>query len=105
MSADNDNSIGLTANGFSIHLPSGIRTILWNEVQEINAYKKDMMVYDLICLDIILKSSVITIQEEFKGWTEFMIEMSRVFPTINLDWYFNIMNPAFETNFTTLYKR
>lgn len=31
--------------------------------------------------------------------------LNSAFPSINENWYFEVMQPAFETNFTILYER
>ncbi len=105
MSFDKNNRIDVRDEGFTIALKSGTKKVLWEDIQEINAYKDDLMTYDMICLDIVLKDSVVKITEEVGGWSEFTEELNKVFPSIDKEWYVNIMLPAFATNFTTLFKK
>lgn len=98
-------SIKLFEKGFSISLESGIKDIPWNDVEELHAYKKDLLTYDEICIDIVLNESIITITEEIEGWIEFTEKINEIFPTINKEWYADVMLPAFETNVTILYKK
>jgi hypothetical protein len=98
-------SIKLLDKGFCISSKTGIKDILWNDVNELHAYKKDLLTYDEICINIILPKSIITITEEIEGWVEFIEKMNKVFPSINKEWYADIMLPAFKTNFTILYKK
>jgi hypothetical protein len=100
-----DNHIEIRDDGFTVALKSGAKDILWKDIQEINAYKDDLMTYDVICLDIILTDSVVKITEEVEGWSDFTEKLNKVFPAIDKEWYINIMLPAFETNFITLFKK
>ena len=98
-------SIRLLDKGFCISIETGIKDIFWNDIKELHAYKKDLLTYDEICIDIVLPESIITITEEIEGWVEFTEKMNKIFPSINKEWYADIMLPAFKTNFTILYKK
>lgn len=92
-------------DGFAIHLTSVTKNVLWKDIQKIDAYKDDLITYDMICLDIVLPGSIIKITEEIEGWSEFTEKLNQVFPSMDKEWYANIMLPAFAANFTTLFKR
>jgi len=64
-----------------------------------------LITYDVICLDVILIFSAIKITEEIEGWSDLTEKINKIFPVIDKDWYVNIMLPAFESNFTTLFKK
>jgi hypothetical protein len=98
-------SIEFLKDGFAICADSGKTEILWSDVKEIHAYKRDLITYDEIYLDIILPEIIITVSEEIKEWIAFTEKMNDVFTSINKEWYADIMLPAFETKFTILYKK
>lgn len=98
-------SIEIKDNGFCITLTTQIREVLWEDIEEINAYKKDLFTYDLVCIDIILQESVITITEEIKGWENFLEAMNKAYALLDKNWYSKITPSPFETNFTVLYKK
>lgn len=98
-------SIKLFDKGFCINIKTGVKDILWNDIKELHAYKIDLLTYDEICIDIVLPELVITITEEIEGWVEFTEKMNKVFPSINKEWYGDVMLPAYKTNFTILYKK
>lgn len=98
-------AISILEDGFSINLPTGAKTVLWKEIEEIHVYKSDMMTYDEICMDIHLSKSIITISEETKGWDILVDTFHTVFSSIPRDWETAIVTPAFATNDTILYKK
>jgi len=105
MNSDKPLWIKVTDDGFTITLNSEVRNVSWKEIQAINAYKDDLITYDVICLDFVLIDSVIKITEEIEGWSDLTEKVNNIFPVIDKEWYNNIMLPAFETNFTTLFKK
>lgn len=98
-------AISVLEDGFSINLPTGIKTVLWKEIEEIHAYKADMMTYDEICMDIHLSESILTISEETLGWDLLVSALYSVFPSITKNWETLIIKPAFTTNEIILYKK
>jgi hypothetical protein len=105
MSSDKNIWIKVKDDGFSINLTSGVRDVLWKDIEEINAYKVDLMNIDEIYFDIILAETCITITEELEGWSEFTEKLNTIFPTFDKEWFSKVAFPPFETNFITLFKR
>jgi hypothetical protein len=70
----------------------------WNEVEEIIAYKVDLITIDLICIELFFRDYKILFNEDFKGWNELLKRMHQNFPQINQNWQFDIVKPAFARN-------
>ncbi len=92
-------------NGFTVTYNDFTKTLQWNEITQMNAYKIDLITTDCIVLEIVYGDEVITINEELRGWYQFVIKTKQVFPSIPKDWDINIMFPPFAENRTTIYKR
>jgi hypothetical protein len=80
----------------------------WNEIEEVIAFKRDLITTDLICLE--LRSSqggAIVVHEEMNGWEEFCGALSRHLDGMPVyeKWWHSIAIPAFETNTTVLWRR
>ena len=92
-------------DGFSVVLNEFVRKITWSEIEEITAYKRDLLTVDQIFLDIILKDTYITVTEDQNGWEEFLTKLANQFPSIDKGWSAKLALPAFETNPAPLYKK
>lgn len=102
------NDIGLFEyfeDGFRINYKSSVVNIKWNEITEINVYKVDLITIDSITMQIVYNDKSLIIYEELPGWYQFNIKLFEVFTDIPKDWEANIVQPPFERNFTTIYKR
>jgi hypothetical protein len=98
-------TITLTRHGFDIVSANGDRgSVVWNEVREIVAFKRDLLTVDLICLGFRVDESecCIEVDEECAGYEELATEVERRFE-IESDWRSKVAFPAFETNFMTLW--
>lgn len=77
----------------------------WEDVASIEAYKRDLVTEDLICLDINLSSrESITLHEELTGFEEFKTTMSSQLKLNNKNWMSAVMLPPFEECRTIVYK-
>lgn len=92
-------------NGFSFTINEITTEKNWNEIEEINVYKRDLMTTDLICMDINFKETSLTFSEETQGWYILVKKLKEVFNTIPSDWNDKVVVPPFETNFKTIYKK
>ncbi len=92
-------------NGFKIQLKDSSKTINWSEINQINAYKKDVYAYDLVVMEIVFGENALSINEETPGWFQLVIKLKEVFESIPKDWQIIITQPPFATNYTTIYKR
>jgi hypothetical protein len=94
-----------TANGFTIAHKDEEYDVPWHEVEELVAYKLDLMAYDEICLDILHNGSKHTITEDTPGWHLFVEKTKSVYPGIDMYWDSKIVYPSFATNLTVLYQK
>jgi hypothetical protein len=82
----------------------GIKTVRWNEVRQICAYKRDFLttdcVYLILCLD---DGSCVEICEETPGFNDLMAGMGAAFPEVPKTWVMDVAVPAFVPNETILY--
>ena len=81
------------------------KDIPWNEVTQINVFKKDFFTTDRIELEIVYGDKSITINEDVEGWNLFITKAKDLFATMPQDWDTTIIHPAFETNFRTIYSK
>jgi hypothetical protein len=77
----------------------------WADVTSIEAYKRDMVTEDLICLDIFLSAgTIVTLHEELNGFEDFKTMMHQQLYLNNKDWMVAVMLPPFEECRTQVYK-
>lgn len=93
------------SDGFTVTNGDFEKTIRWEEIDRINAYKKDLVAYDLIVLEIVCGDYVLTLDEVSPGWFSFILKLKDVFKTIPKDWDINIIQPPFKENYTILFKK
>ena len=91
--------------GFTIIYEDIAKRIDWTEITQINVYKVDKITIDRIDMEIVCSDICFSISEELPGWYQFVLKTKNVFPTIPKDWDVKIIQPAFETNYTTIYDR
>lgn len=94
-----------TEDGFVISDEKRSITIAWTEITKINVFKKDLVVYDLVMMEIVCGVSALVINEESPGWYQFVIKTKEVFPSTPQDWDIKIIQPPFAENFSTIYER
>jgi hypothetical protein len=92
-------------NGFTIVYEETNIAVKWEEITQLNAYKKDLIAIDRIEMEIVCGEKYFVINEELPGWFQFVIKTKEVFPTIPKDWDLHIIHPAFQTNFTIIYSK
>ena len=90
---------------FTVNLKTGKRTIYWEEIERVDAYKRDLGTIDEILLDITLPETTISISEDTEGFSVFVEELKNQFPSIDKEWDWKIAQPPFATNFTVLYSK
>lgn len=103
--ADDTGIFTYTANGFTIACKDEVYEVPWHEVDELVAYKLDLMAYDEICLDILHNGHKHTITEETPGWHLFVEKTKSVYRGIDMYWDSKIVYPSFATNLTVLYQK
>lgn len=93
------------ADGFTLTYEDSTIQLRWDNITQINVYKLDKLTVDEICMEIAHGDKSFSISEELLGWYQFVIKAKELFPTIPKDWDLTIINPAFATNFRTIYER
>lgn len=92
----------LTSSSTGVYLSSK-KLFNWTEISSIEAYKRDMVTQDLICLDIYLSTGIIlTLHEELKGYETFKTIMHQQL-SLNKDWMLSVISPPFEECRTQVY--
>ncbi len=100
--------IEILEDGFTVFAADGAHTIRLDEITEVSAYKQDLFTTDLICCDIesdAPKGRIVrTVHEEMDGFME-LDEKLKSLPGFYKDWRAVVMLPAFQENYTILYRR
>lgn len=101
--------VAASASGFDAFACGGAMParVAWEEVERVFTYKLDCFTYDTIWLafEVRGRESPLHVSEEAEGFDELLAATNRAFPSINPEWYFDVMTPAFAPNFTVLYER
>lgn len=96
------------AAGLKIETPNRqTADLLWNEIEEIHAFKRDFGTTDRICLAFkrIGKEECCEIHEEMAGCYDLLNAMQNHLPEFNIAWVFEAAFPAFATNHQVIWKR
>lgn len=91
--------------GFTITYESFSKSVKWNEITELIGFKTDLINNDRIDLHIVYGDKYFTISEELPGWYQFVLKIGQIFPSINQDWYIEIVQPTFAENRIYIYRR
>ena len=92
-------------DGFTITYEDLTKRINWTEITQLNVFKVDQLTIDRIDMEIVYGDKCITISEELPGWYQFVLKTKEIFPTIPKDWDIKIIQPAFASNYKTIYNR
>jgi len=82
-----------------------IASLQWDDVTRIEAYKTDIVTVDQICLDFETSDGTVTITEDDEGFADIPAALLTRFDLEDIDWYANVMKPAFEPKRTLVYDR
>jgi len=79
----------------------------WIEVEEIHAYKRDLLTTDLICLAFkkLGEDRYYEIHEEMAGYQHLLDDLPSCLPEFSMQWIWSVAFPAFETNHQIIWKR
>lgn len=100
-----DGLFSYSDNGFTVKLHNATLTILWDEIYQIRAYKTDQFTVDQIVIEVGLKDTHFTINDETPGHMKFMDTAAEKLHDFKKDWFGVVAFPAFETKLTTIYER
>ena len=89
-----------------IYYESGkILKLKWSDVIEIAAFKLDQLTSDLLCLEFKDKQGKYwPIHEEIEGFIEVEKYIGAKFNLIEPNWRAKVVKPAFERNYTVIFK-
>jgi hypothetical protein len=103
------NDIGIFSyhdKGFTINIGNEENQYNWTQIETIVAYKEDLYTTDMICMNLLTNDNLkYSLNEETKGWFQFVKNSKKNISEISKDWDFKIMTPVFETSLTLLYDR
>lgn len=91
--------------GFIISYEEFTRAYVWDEITQLNAYKKDLITIDRIEMQIVTGDTYFMISEDLPGWYQFIEKTKEQFSSIPKDWEMKVAQYAFERNFTIIYKK
>jgi hypothetical protein len=103
-----DPVIRVIGAGFDVLNPADgslAASVRWDDVTRIQAYKRDLVTTDCICLRFERGPDrpAVELSEEWQGFADLFGALERRFPTIPPSWYVDIMTPAFEAKRTVLF--
>jgi hypothetical protein len=96
---------GVRVQWLTVESKQGSVWFLWNSVSAIETFKRDFFSIDCICLAFETSEGWIEINEDMKGWHEFLrVVENRYagFPELP-SWYRKVMLPPFKANHTRLW--
>jgi hypothetical protein len=79
----------------------------WDEVEEVHAYKKDLLTTDMICLAFkkTAAEEYIHVHEEMAGYHDLLGVLPRYLAGFNLEWFSSVAFPAFDTNHQIIWRK
>lgn len=103
--------INIDEEGFSISIPKKKelveKTVTWESIEEIRAYKRDLLTVDLICWGFCFPGEeyMIEVNEEMVGFKQLVKTAEKRFEINQDDWWSKVAYPAFATNMTVIWQR
>lgn len=99
------------AAGLSIEFPRRLvatrRFLDWNDIERVEAFKRDLLTTDLICLKVRAAERSIEVNEEMEGWDELVAQLPERLPGA-LSWeklFLAVVKPAFAECRTVVFDR
>jgi|SRR6185369_511463 hypothetical protein len=83
------------------------KTLRWQEVNAVVAYKRDLFTVDEICLAFSSPAGRLEISEQMDGWSPLIAILPTYLPGLPVadQWWKKVAQPPFATNATTLFSR
>ena len=100
-----DQELHLIKNGFEINDGTSTSIIKWDEIEKIDAFKRDLLTEDQICLEIHVNKKLFYCSEDFEGWTEFGSELKIQLVELEKNWFSKISQPPFEGSRITIFPK
>lgn len=81
--------------------------ISWKDVYSVSVFKRDLLGYDEICMELETADRRHEVNEEFKGWDLFVNKLPDYLEGCDPynDWFQKIIHPAFATNLTQIFAK
>jgi hypothetical protein len=96
--------INVLADRLCVHAGTHVYEVRFDAISRVEAYKRDLITTDLICLDLLTKDgAIISVHEELEGF-QALTEKLASLPRFDADWYAKVMKPAFVENRTLVYE-
>jgi len=92
-------------DGFSYVRSAGKTTVSWSDVKEVFAFKRDIFVFDLICIGFRVSDDgeYWEIDEQMPGYEDVLPAVTKAFPGLDPAWWEKVAFPTFKTNLVTLW--
>lgn len=106
--ASDKDVVRLDADGFEVVGRGTVkRRVAWAAVVEIAAFKRDLFTFDEICLGFRSEGSdhFQAAGEQDMDFDLLRKEVVRRFPGVPPDWFYDVMIPAFEEKWTTIWQK
>jgi hypothetical protein len=65
--------------GFTVSSRHSSTDVKWNDISAIKVYKRDLLTFDRIVMDIDYAGKKMSINEDLPGWPEFLQNVKRIF--------------------------
>ncbi len=84
---------------------SAVISILVSEIESVKVFKRDLITEDLICMEFTTENSKCELNEEMKGWNDFVSTLPNVLPNCDIvdNWFPKVTETPFETNEVEIY--
>jgi len=100
-----EQKLHLLKNGFEINDGTSISNIKWDEIEKIDAFKRDLLTEDQICLEIHVDKKQFYCSEDFNGWIEFEKELQIRLAELDKNWLSKVLQPPFEESRITIFPK
>jgi len=95
----------LLKNGFEINDGTTLINIKWDEIEKIDAFKRDLLTEDQICLEIHVSKKIFYCSENFEGWVKFEKELKNQLSELDKNWFSKVTQPPFEESRITIFPK
>jgi hypothetical protein len=94
-------------DGLRIGSERGVWELRWDEVEEVYAFKRDLLTTDLICLAFKKSGAdlIFEINEEMAGYQDMMELLPHRLPGFSREWFAAVAYPAFAANHQVIWKK
>lgn len=90
-------------DGFEINDGKNTNQIKWADIEKIDAFKRDLISEDQICLEFETNNGHLFCSEDYEGWIEFEEMLRQQINQIDKTWISSVSYPPFEESRTTIF--